>query len=484
MTADLSTRRVLDAEPHTSLASFAAIGGGTGIEAAAELGPDATVDRIEASGLRGRGGAGFPTGRKWRTIRENASDRLAATVVVNAAEGEPGSFKDRAILRANPYRVLEGALVAARTVGADAVVVALKASFGPELARVRAAIEEVRAAGWAAGVELMVVEGPSHYLYGEETGLMEVLAGRNPFPRLAPPFRHGLDELGPDTRSAADEPLAGPTGETAAAPTLVNNVETFANVGGIVARGPAWFRSAGTEESPGTVVCTVSGDTRRAGVAEVAMGTPLSDVIEAIGGGVAPGRQVAAVLSGVANPIVPGRLVGTAVSHEAMAAIGSGLGAAGFLVFDDATDPVAIAAGVSRFLAVESCGQCQPCKQDGLALAELLGRLCGPDARPADAAAVADHAATVADGARCYLATQQQRVVESLLHLYPGQVRAHAEAAAVAVEPVLVAPIADLSDGIVTLDTRQAAKQPDWTYGDTYSGQSPADRVNAKTGLL
>ena len=167
-----SVQRVLDPEPVASLDQYVASGGGRGLEAARRLGPAGVVDDIAAAGLRGRGGAGFPTGVKWRTVAANHSPVLPTTVVVNGAEGEPGSFKDRAILRANPYRVLEGALAAAVAMGADGVIVALKGSFEREIGRVHGAIDELTTAGWADGVELMVTTGPGEYLFGEETALL------------------------------------------------------------------------------------------------------------------------------------------------------------------------------------------------------------------------------------------------------------------------------------------------------------------------
>ena len=160
--------------------------------------------------------------------------------------------------------------------------------------------------------------------------------------------------------------------ETDAPPTLVNNVETMANVPGIMANGPSWFRELGTDESPGTIVCTVSGHVDRAGVAEVAMGTPLGQIIDEIGGGARPAGGSSPRCRASRTRWSPPSQFDTPASHEAMRAIGSGLGAAGFIVFDDATDFAAVAYGVSRFLAVESCGQCTPCKEDGLALAEHL----------------------------------------------------------------------------------------------------------------
>jgi len=479
-----SHNRVLDPAPVRTLDDYLQSGGGQALSLARKAEPEGVIGAMEASGLRGRGGAGFPTGTKWRTVFDNRSDTLAATVVVNAAEGEPGTFKDRAILRANPYRVLEGALVAATVVGADTVIVALKASFTEEVARVRAAIVEIEAAGWATGpdgasIELVVVEGPSHYLYGEETALLEVIAGRNPFPRIAPPFRHGVDELGPDTKSAADEAMASETSDTVAAPTLVNNAETMANVPGIVVEGPDWFRSVGTEKSPGTIVVTITGRTVRHGVGEFPMGTPLREVIETLGGGVRSGEEVTAVLSGVANALLPGALIDTPLTYEDMLEAGGGLGSAGFIVYDGTTDLVAVAAGVSRFLSVESCGQCTPCKQDGLSISGLLERLGHSEAETGDVDSLRDLLTTVTDEARCYLATQHQVVVESLLRLFPEAVRAHAEQQAPLVEPELIVPILELDGNAAVLDEAHLDKQADWTHDDEFSGQSPADKVDA-----
>src|SRR5438132_3921541 len=264
--------RVLDPQPVSSVDDYLGAGGGRGLELARQVGADAVIASVEGSGLRGRGGAGFPTGRKWRTVADYQSSAVPATVIVNAAEGEPGSFKDRAILRTNPYRVLEGALIGARAVGADRVIVAMKASFTREGDLVRDAVTDARRHGWLDGVDVEVFAGPSEYLYGEETALLEVLDGRHPFPRVAPPFRHGVDEVGTGAESAARLELAG---GTVAPPTLVDNVETLANVPAIVVEGPEWFRSVGTPDSAGTVVCTVSGHIRAHGVAEFAMGTPL-----------------------------------------------------------------------------------------------------------------------------------------------------------------------------------------------------------------
>jgi NADH-quinone oxidoreductase subunit F len=325
---------------------------------------------------------------------------------------------------------------------------------------------------------MAVCEGPGEYLFGEETALLEVVDGREPFPRIAPPYRHGVDDVGRDPVSAAGSVMASPGGQTPAAPTLVNNAETIANVPGILAEGATWFRQVGTADSPGTVVCTVSGGGRRAGVAEFEMGTPLREVIEAIGG---PGGPICAVLSGVANPFLPADKIDIPVTYEDMEAAGTGLGAAGFLVFSDADDLAGVAAGVARFLAVESCGQCTPCKQDGLAIADILRRVVCGEGRAGDTDELASRVTTVGDEARCALAGQQQRVIGSLLSLFPDAVQAHFEDAAVPDDPVLIAALVDITDdGRTVIDDAHRNKQPDWTFGDTYSGKSPADRLDQR----
>ncbi|HVM41337.1 MAG TPA: NADH-ubiquinone oxidoreductase-F iron-sulfur binding region domain-containing protein [Acidimicrobiia bacterium] len=474
--------RVLDPEPIPDLDDYLRAGGGAGLEAARRLGAAGTIDEVEASGLRGRGGAGFPTGVKWRTVAGLATLEEPRTVVVNGAEGEPGTFKDRAILRTNPYRVLEGALVAALAVGgADRIVVALKASFLPEIERVRRAIGEVERAGWTEGVvDFEVLEGPEHYLFGEETGLLEVLSGRPPFPRIAPPYRHGADEVGEGGASAADVEMAHVGHDAVAPPTLVNNVETLANVAGVLAHGASWFRTLGTDQSPGTVVCTVTGDTVRAGVGEFPMGTRLRDVIETVGGGTPDGHRVAAVLPGVANALVPASHLDVPVTYEDFRAMGSGVGSAGFIVFDETSDFVAVAHGVSRFLAVESCGQCTPCKQDGLAILEHLDRARDSRAADVDEGAVLQRLGTITEGARCSLAQQHHDVVESVLRLFPDALQLHIDGDIGPAAPVLIAPLADIEDGVAIPEDRHAEKQADWTYDERWSGQAPVDRLETR----
>jgi NADH-quinone oxidoreductase subunit F len=475
--------RVLFPSALDSLAAYEKARGGSGLDVARGLAADEIIAELTASGLRGRGGAGFPTGRKWDAVRAFRSASEPTSVVVNAAEGEPGTFKDRTILRNDPYQVIEGALIAAYALQADKVVIATKRRFTIEVARLRSAIAEIEAAGWSEGVEVSVFEGPDEYLYGEETALLESIDGRYPLPRIAPPYRRGVDEVfetrgDAEAESGLSAHVEMATREHGAAPpTLAENVETIANVPRIIARGSAWFRTEGTDESPGTLVCTVTGSTERHGVAEVAMGTPLREVIELIGGGARPGREIVAVLSGVANAFVPASALDTPVSYEGFAAIGSGLGSGGFVIFDDADDLVAATAGVARFLAVESCGQCIPCKLDGLRIAELLDLLSRSAADDHDADELRRRIATVTDGARCALATQEQIVAGSLLEQFPAAVAHHLDRTTEPVAPYLTAELVDIRDGTAILDERHAQKQPDWTYDAVDSGKLPAARL-------
>lgn len=458
--------RVLPEQPVESIGEHQASGGGGGRRASRYRTSAGIIQTLERSGLRGRGGAGFPTGRKWRTVVANGSRVVPTTVVVNAAEGEPGTFKDRAILRANPYLVLEGAGIAARAMGATDVVIGLKATFARERTRLTRAIEEFGEMGWLDDVTFRIVDGPSEYLFGEETGLLEVIEGRPPFPRVAPPYRRGLQpDVASTGHSAAGLHLAAGGGDEVA-PVLVDNVETLANVALILRHGPDWFRTIGTEESPGSIVCTVSGDTTRDGVGEFELGTTtLREVIDQVGGGARRGHHIVGVLPGVSNPMILAEHLDTPLAYETMAAIGSGLGSAGYIVIDDAADLRQVASDVARFLSVESCGQCTPCKRDGLELHRMLDQR-----EPLDGDAARERIRTVAVGARCALAGQTERVVGDLLERFSAS-------SPFEPRPSTILPIADIVENTAVLDTTHLDKQPDWTYDAVDSGKWPAQRL-------
>lgn len=455
---------LLPPTPVTSVDAYRALGGGSGLEQAARLGPAQTVKELTLAGLRGRGGGGFPTGRKWTTILHATGTHRF--VVANGAEGEPATFKDRALMRANPYAIVEGVAIAALTVGAREAFIALKASFGQERERVTRAVEEMQDAGLAGDIPITMVAGPEEYLFGEEKALLEVIEGRDPLPRLFPPYEHGLFATAPQSGWEAHEQEPGHTGTHQSNPTLVNNVETLANVPHVLAHGAEWFRSMGTDASSGHVIVTIVGDVMRAGVAEVELGTSLREVIDEVGGGTRAGRQVKAVLSGIANPVItaPDQL-DVAVSYEGMAAAGSGLGAAGFAVFDDQACMVEVARAYSRFLYVESCNQCPACKLGSGAITAGLEQVEAGRATVLDVDTIGARLKTVTDGNRCYLPVQEQAVVSSLLRSFPEEFTEHLEGRPCPRPGRVVVPkLVDIVDGIARYDERQPKKQPDWTY--------------------
>ena len=473
--------RVLDPTPCVDLHAYVQSGGGAARLAARVNEPLATVEQLQLSGLRGRGGAGFPTAKKWKSILTNASVERATSVVINGAEGEPSTFKDRTILRNNPYRVLEGALVACAVVGAVELVVCLKQTFHHEWERVTAALVEMTNAGWLDGVRVTLVAGPSSYLFGEETALLEVIEHRQPFPRLTPPWRRGLAEHGQDGPGLGEDessPVLLATAEpSGGAPALVNNVETFANVALIGQHGADWFREMGTDTSPGTIVCTIVGDVKRHGVAEFAMGTTLRSVITDIGGGPRRGRRLIAALPGASSVLIESDGLDTPLTHEAMRAAGSALGSAGFHCIDDAADTFALAHGASRFLSVESCGQCMPCKEDGIAVTDMLAQLLVGTAMANVEADIASRLASVVKGARCSLASQQQNVIGSLVKLCAtSDIVAHLPevAASDRQRTSVIVPLLDIVDGVALLDESYGSKNFDWSYNQADSGVFPA----------
>jgi NADH:ubiquinone oxidoreductase subunit F (NADH-binding) len=453
---------ILADPPVADLADHLARGGGEGLARAHDLGPGATIQEMILSGLRGRGGGGFPTGRKWQSVRDGAGgDRTF--VVANGAEGEPATFKDRAIIRANPYAVVEGVAIAAFAVGAERAFIGIKERFASECRRLAAAVDEMIEAGRAGDVPIQVVLGPDAYLFGEETGLLQVIEGEAPLPRMVPPYIEGLFATVPSSGWSA------PPGEVATEfatsnPTVVNNVETLAMASQVLARGPEWHRSLGTPRSAGVAVATVVGDVVRPGVGEIELGTPLGEVIDRVGGGVAPGRTVKAVLSGAANPVLTADQLGTPCSYEGMEAAGSGLGAAGFLVLDDTASLLEVARAVARFLYVESCGQCPACKLGCGAVSDGLDVLATGAGTVEEVEAIAYRLQSVTDGNRCYLPVQAQRVVGSILTAFADEINDALEGRPLPDRGFVLPKLVDLADGVATYDERQALKRPDWTY--------------------
>jgi len=282
-------------------------------------------------------------------------------------------------------------------------------------------------------------------------------------PRILPPYVHGLFVTTPQagwetTRHAGTDQQSNPT--------LVNNAETLSNVPHILAQGADWFRSIGTAGSAATVVATVVGDVIRPAVGEVALGTSLRSVIDDIGGGPAPGRRVKAVLPGVANAVITEADLDVALEHAAFEAIGSGLGAAGFIVVDDTACMVEVARLVSRFLFVESCGQCPPCKLGSEQITRLLVQIEGGNATKSHLDELRDWLRKVTDGNRCFLAVEEQRVIASILDCFgDDEVVEHIEAGRCpGPRPVAFPKLVDLHDGVAVYDQDYERKRPDWTY--------------------
>ncbi len=460
-----TARALLPDRPLTSLDEYIdTFDGGQGLVRVRELDASEVVDAVTRAGLRGRGGAGFPTGRKWASIRGGGLEVGDRYVVANGAEGEPGTFKDRMLMRRNPYQVIEGLEIAARTMDAVGAYLAVKSSFTVEIDALTRALGEMRDAGLVGDVPITLVTGPDEYLFGEEKALLEVIEGEDPLPRMLPPYLYGLFTTSPQLGWSAGIDLSsdGPV-VPSSNPTLVNNVETLATVVPILGRGPEWHRSLGTPESPGVALCTVVGDVRRSGVAEIELGMPLRDVIETISGGPRAGHVVKAVLSGVSNGVVHGRDLDAPVTYEGLAAVGGGLGSVGFIVYDDTADMVAVARMVSRFLYVESCGQCPACKFGTGEVTAYLNRIAEGGGSDHDVEIIEARLSSVTDANRCFLGTQEQRVIGSLLRTFPEEFAAHLEGAPPSLD-LPIPKIVSIDDGVAIYDERQMRKKPDWTY--------------------
>jgi NADH:ubiquinone oxidoreductase subunit F (NADH-binding) len=456
---------LLPTAPIESLDAYLATDtGAMGVARAHELGPAATIDVVSRSGLRGRGGGGFPTGQKWAGIAAQTAGRRY--LVCNGAEGEPGTFKDRALLRANPYQLVEGVAIAAFAIDAAEAFICLKASFRREIDALTRAVQEFQAAGVCGDYKITIVAGPDEYLFGEEKAMLEVIEGNEPLPRWLPPYLHGLFATVPQLGwQPHDNEIGSTRSGTGSNPTLVNNVETLSNIPHILARGPEWFRSMGTAESPGTIVATVVGDVVAPDVGEVEMGTTLRSVIDAVGSGLVDGRSVKAVFSGVANAVITSSHLDAPVSYEGFQAAGSGLGSAGFIVYDDSTCMVDAAYRFSRFLSIESCGQCPPCKLGSGAITEHLERIETGAGTDGDLDAITGWLGHVTDGSRCYLATEEQIVVTSILRAFPDEFTQHIALGRCPRPRRLPIPkLLDLADGKAVYDESFWRKRPDWTY--------------------
>jgi NADH-quinone oxidoreductase subunit F len=370
------------------------------------------VDSIEKSGLRGRGGAGFPSGAKWRVVR--SQERGGKVVICNGDEGDPGAFMDRMLLESFPFRIIEGLAIAAVAVGAHEGIFYIRREYPLAVRRVQRALDILRERGWLGerllakdyALDLVIREGAGAFVCGEETALIASLEGKRGMPRLRPPF-------------PAQEGLGG-------RPTLINNVETLACVPWILREGPEAFSRLGTEFSKGTKVFALAGKVKRGGLIEIPMGTTLREIVEDIGGGVPEGRRLKAVqIGGPSGGCVPSWLADTRVDYESLREVGAIMGSGGLVVLDDTDCMVDIARYFLQFTQEQSCGKCTFCRVGTRRMLDLLDRICGGKGRPSDLDELESLAGQVTQGSLCGLGKTAPNPVLTTLKYFREEYEAH-----------------------------------------------------------
>ena len=367
-------------------------GGYEGLKKAVALKPDEVIEIVKASGLRGRGGAGFPTGVKWSFIPKDAP---VTYVAVNADESEPGTFKDRQIMEGNPHQLVEGALICAYAIRARAVYIYLRGEFWDLAHALDERIAEARAAGFLGenilgsgwNCEVYTHLGAGAYICGEESALLNSLQGLLGQPRVRPPFP------------------AQKGGGLYYQPTVVNNVETLANVPYILVNGAAAYRQFGTEKSPGVKIFCLSGHVARPGNYETPLGITFRELIFGCAGGVRDGKALKGILTaGASAPILPATdaVLDTPLTYEDVLTVGSSLGSASFILLDETVDMVWAALKMTRFFKHESCGKCTPCREGTFWMNRIVERIYRGDGRPEDIDLLDEVAAQI--GGKCLCA--------------------------------------------------------------------------------
>jgi NADH-quinone oxidoreductase subunit F len=373
--------------------------------------PDEIIEQVERSGLTGRGGAGFSAGQKWSFMPRDDSPAL---LVCNADESEPGSFKDRLLLERAPHMILEGILIAAWATRAQKTFVYVRGEYAVAAAAVERAVAEAREGGFlgdnvmGSGFrhEVVVVRGAGAYICGEETGLLESLEGKKGQPRRKPPY--------PAERGAFG------------LPTTVNNVETLAHVPHIIANGVEWFRSFGTEQSPGTTLFGVSGQVVRPGLFELPLGTRLDEIIFEHAGGVPDGRKLKGVIpGGVSMPILPAGQLDVRMADEFLRERHTRLGTGGVIVMDDTTCMVRVASVISYFFRDESCGQCTQCREGTGWINKLVDRIERGAGEEQDLAVLLDITSKMEGQTICAFSDAAAWPIQGLLRHFRSDFEAH-----------------------------------------------------------
>ena len=377
-----------------------------------EMEPGEVIRLISESELAGRGGAGFPTGRKWQAVQDAPGN--PKTIVCNADEGEPGCFKDRVLMDYDPHAVIEGMILAAYATGASRGFIYLRYEY-PETFRIlERALHEAEESGFLGdrilgkdfSFRLYLRRGAGAYICGEETSLLNSLEGKHPFPRNRPPYpvTHGYEDL----------------------PTVVNNVETLASVPPIVRKGSEWYRSLGWNGHSGTKLISLSGDIRKAGNYEVPLGMPLKTLLYEWAGGPLQGRTIQAVtMAGLSGGFLASEDLDVTLDETSIRSRGSFLGAGGIMVFDSTRNMVEVAHSAMSFFAEESCGKCFPCRIGTRRLSERLSGEAGPKEFEAWAGEVRDLGETMKELSACGLGVAAPLVSDSLLKYFPDQIDRH-----------------------------------------------------------
>ena len=377
-----------------------------------EMTPQEVIDLVLASGLRGRGGAGFPTGRKWQFARNNDAPQKYACC--NADEGDPGAFMDRSVLEGDPHSVLEAMAIAGYAIGANQGYIYIRAEYPIAVKRLQIAIDQAHEygllgknifdSGFDFDIEIRL--GAGAFVCGEETALMTSIEGKRGEPRVRPPF-------------PAVKGLFG-------VPTVLNNVETYANIPQIILKGADWFRSIGTEKSPGTKVFALGGKITNTGLVEVPMGTTLREVVEEIGGGVPGGHTFkAAQTGGPSGGCIPAKLIDTPIDYDNLIAIGSMMGSGGLIVMDETTCMVDIAKFFLEFTVDESCGKCTPCRVGTKRLLEILNKITSGNGTLEDIDRMEELCYYIKENSLCGLGQTAPNPVLSTLKYYRDEYEAH-----------------------------------------------------------
>jgi NADH:ubiquinone oxidoreductase subunit F (NADH-binding)/Pyruvate/2-oxoacid:ferredoxin oxidoreductase delta subunit/(2Fe-2S) ferredoxin len=376
-----------------------------------EMTPEETIDVIKASALRGRGGAGFPTGLKWEFARKQESD--IKYIICNADEGDPGAFMDRSVIEGNPHAVIEGMIIGAYAIGASKGYVYIRAEYPLAVDRLRLALSQARERNYLGDeilgtdfhFDIKVKLGAGAFVCGEETALIASIEGQRGMPRAKPPF-------------PVQKGLWG-------YPTVINNVESLANVPYIITKGADWFASFGTEKSKGTKVFALTGKVKNTGLIEVPMGISLKDIVYDIGGGMEGGQLKAVQTGGPSGGCIPAGMVDINVDFESLAKVGSIVGSGGMVVLDDSDCMVNIAKFFLEFTQRESCGKCTPCRVGTKRLLEILDRITSGRGRPGDIALLEELGNDIKAASLCGLGQTAPNPILSTINYFRDEYEAH-----------------------------------------------------------